>query len=124
MNWPTTRSSPLALPSGVSLASLTFVTTGVGKNLDGQLQDFVAIDPDKFREAVGLDSYTYCSIECAKGTYGGVDEKYGSGYLMFKFDTRDVLPFNLRGDAGCVTSIPASTPMDRSPPRRRRRSDE
>ncbi|PZQ59289.1 MAG: TonB-dependent receptor [Sphingomonas taxi] len=111
--------TPLALPSGVSLASLTFVTTGVGKNLDGQLQDFVAIDPDKFREAVGLDSYTYCSIECAKGTYGGVDEKYGSGYLMFKFDTRDVLPFNLRGDAGVRyvhTSLDAYGPITTAAP--------
>ncbi|WP_022686419.1 TonB-dependent receptor [Sphingomonas phyllosphaerae] len=92
--------TPLALPAGVSLSSLTFVTQGVGKNLGGQLQDFAAVDPDKFRSAVGLDSYAYCSVECAKGTYGGVDEKYGSGYFMVKFDTRDILPFALRGDAG------------------------
>jgi TonB-dependent receptor len=92
--------TPLALPSGVSLADITFVTSGVGKNLDGQLQDFVAIDPGKFRSAVGLDNYAYCSIECARGTYGGVDEKYSSGYLMFKFNTANSLPFALRGDAG------------------------
>lgn len=92
--------TPLALPAGVSLADLTFTTTGIGKNLDGQLQDFVSVDPDKFRSAVNLDSYVYCSIECAKGTYGGVNEKYGSGYLMVKFNTEDTMPFKLRGDAG------------------------
>ncbi|WP_380783680.1 TonB-dependent receptor [Sphingomonas sp. R86520] len=92
--------TPLALPAGVTLASLTTVTKGVGSNLDGLLQDFVSIDPDKFRDAVGLDSYVYCSIECAKGTFGGVSEKYGSGYGMVKFNTADSLPFALRGDAG------------------------
>ncbi|MGK6320836.1 TonB-dependent receptor [Sphingomonas sp. DT-204] len=94
------QSLPQTLPAGVSLADITFVTKGVGKNLDGQMQDFVAIDPDKFRDAVNFSSYQYCSVECAKGTYGGVDEKYTSGYVMVKFDTKDVLPFALRGDAG------------------------
>ena len=92
--------TPLALPAGVSLSSFTSVTSGVGKNLDGQLQDFVSVDPDKFRSAVNLDSYVYCSVECAKGTYGGVEEKYWSGYWMFKFNTEETLPFSLRGDAG------------------------
>ncbi len=92
--------TPLALPAGVSLSDITFVTKGVGSNLDGQMQDFAAIDPDKFRKAVNFDNYVYCSIECAKGTFGGVREKYGSGYLMVKANTEDVLPFTLRGDAG------------------------
>lgn len=92
--------TPLALPAGVTLASITTTTTGIGKNLDGQMQDFISIDPDKFRDAVNLSSYVYCSIECAKGTYGGVEEKYGSGYAMVKFDTANSLPFALRGDAG------------------------
>ncbi|WP_315760712.1 TonB-dependent receptor [Sphingomonas sp. Y38-1Y] len=92
--------TPLALPAGVSIADFAFVTSGVGKNLNGQLQDFVSIDPDKFRNAVGFDSYGYCNIECAKGSYGGVKETYKSGYLMVKFNTEDTLPFTLRGDAG------------------------
>ncbi|MCW4461929.1 TonB-dependent receptor [Sphingomonas sp. BT-65] len=94
------QSLPQLLPAGVSLADITFVTKGIGNNLNGQMQDFVAIDPDKFREAVNFSSYQYCSVECAKGTYGGVDEKYSSGYVMVKFNTEDVLPFALRGDAG------------------------
>ncbi|VVS96468.1 conserved exported hypothetical protein [Sphingomonas sp. EC-HK361] len=92
--------TPLALPAGVSVADFAFVTRGIGSNLDGQLQDFVSIDPNKFRSAVGLDSYVYCSVECAKGTYGGVDEKYKSGYLMVKFNTENTLPIAIRGDAG------------------------
>ncbi len=92
--------TPLELPAGVSVADFTFVTTGVGKNLDGQLQDFVSIDPDKFRKAVNFGSYAYCSLECARGTFGGVSEKYKSAYLMAKFNTEDTLPFALRGDAG------------------------
>jgi len=94
------QSLPQTLPAGVSLADITFVTKGIGKNLGGQMQDFVAIDPDKFRQAVNFSSYQFCSVECAKGTYGGVDEKYTSGYLMIKFNTKDILPFTLRGDAG------------------------
>jgi TonB-dependent receptor len=92
--------TPLNLPAGVSLSSFTSVTSGVGENLGGLLQDFVSIDPDKFRDAVNLDSYVYCSVECAKGTFGGVKEKYKSGYLMVKFNTENSLPFTLRGDAG------------------------
>ncbi|MFK3891376.1 TonB-dependent receptor [Sphingomonas sp. NPDC079357] len=95
-----TNTTPLALPAGVSISDFTFVTTGVGKNLGGQLQDFVAVDPDKFRRAVNFDTYSYCNVECARGTYGGVSEKYSTGYMMFKFDTSNVLPFELRGDAG------------------------
>jgi len=94
------QSLPQTLPAGVSLADITFKTNGVGKNLDGQMQDFLAIDPDKFRKAVNFGSYQYCSVECAKGTYGGVYEKYASGYAMVQFDTKEVLPFTLRGDAG------------------------
>ncbi|MGJ3626686.1 hypothetical protein AB5I41_07195 [Sphingomonas sp. MMS24-JH45] len=33
-----TNTTPLTLPSGVSVSDFTFVTTGIGKNLDGQLQ--------------------------------------------------------------------------------------
>lgn len=95
-----TNTAPLALPAGVSVSDFTFVTTGVGKNLNGQLQDFVAVDPDKFRDAVGFENYSYCNIECARGTIGGVKETYKSGYLMFRFNTEDTLPIAIRGDAG------------------------
>lgn len=95
-----TNTAPLALPAGVTIADFAFVTSGVGKNLDGQLQDFVSIDPDRFRDAVNFENYTYCSLECARGTFGGVDEKYKSGYLMFKFNTEGRLPVTIRGDAG------------------------
>lgn len=91
---------PLTLPAGVSLSDLTFITTGVSDNLGGNMPDFAAIDPDKFRAAVDFDNvYQYCGIECGSG-YGKVEEKYTSGYLMVKFDTKDMLPIAIRGDAG------------------------
>nr|WP_184091289.1 TonB-dependent receptor [Sphingomonas xinjiangensis] len=91
---------PLTLPSGVSLSDITFVTTGVAKNLGGNMQDFAAIDPDKFRNAVNYAStYQFCGIECAS-YYATVEERYTSGYLMVKFNTRDTLPISIRGDAG------------------------
>jgi TonB-dependent receptor len=95
-----TQRLPLTLPSGVSLSSITFVTTGVADNLGGNMQDFAAIDPDKFRQAVNYDStYKFCGVECAS-YYATVREKYTSGYLMVKFNTEDTMPFSIRGDAG------------------------
>lgn len=95
-----TQRLPLTLPAGVSLSDLTFVTTGVADNLGGNMQDFAAIDPDKFRDAVDFENvYQFCGIEC--GTFQGqVNEKYSSGYLMVKFNTEDTLPIAIRGDAG------------------------
>lgn len=91
---------PQILPAGVSLGSLTFITSGVADNLGGNMRDFAAIDPDKFRRAVDFDNtYKYCGIECGSG-YGEVDEKYTSGYLMVKFNTEEILPIAIRGDAG------------------------
>lgn len=91
---------PLTLPAGVSLRDISFVTTGVADNLGGNMQDFAAIDPDKFRRAVNYDSiYQFCGIECAS-YYATVEEKYTSGYLMVKFDTKDMMPLSIRGDAG------------------------
>lgn len=95
-----TQRLPLTLPAGVSMSDITFVTTGVAKNLGGNMQDFAAIDPDKFREAVNYDSvYKFCGIECAS-YYATVQETYKSGYLMAKFNTENVLPITIRGEAG------------------------
>jgi iron complex outermembrane recepter protein len=90
---------PLALPAGVSLSDLTFTVTGISKNLGGNMQDFAAIDPDKFRKAVNFQNYQFCGVECAS-PYGKVNEKYASGYVMVKFDTENMLPLQVRGDAG------------------------
>ena len=51
------------------------------------MQDFAAIDPDKFRAAVDYDNvYKFCGIECAS-YYATVQETYKSGYVMAKFNT-------------------------------------
>lgn len=95
-----TQRLPLTLPAGVTLRDITFVTKGVGKNLGGNMQDFAAIDPDKFRAAVDYDNvYKFCGIECAS-YYATVQETYKSGYFMAKFNTQDVLPVTIRGEAG------------------------
>lgn len=90
---------PLTLPAGVNVADFATTTSGIASNLGGQMSDFVTIDPGKFRDAVNFDSYQFCSVDCGRG-YGRVDERYASGYLMVKFDTRDTLPLSIRGDAG------------------------
>lgn len=113
------QSLPQTLPAGVSLADITTLATGIEKNLDGQLQNFVTIDPDKFRSAVNFSGFQYCSVECAKGAFGGVEEKYGSGYLMAKFNTENTLPFTLRGDAGVryvYTSLDTYGPIPTAAP--------
>ena len=90
---------PRTLPAGVTPADFTFTVTGIAKNLGGNMQDFVAVDPDRFREAVDFGSYPFCGVECASA-YGVVEEEYTSGYAMVRFDTSDVLPITIRADAG------------------------
>ncbi|MDN4632003.1 TonB-dependent receptor [Sphingomonas sp. PsM26] len=99
LNLTPAYSLPRALPANVSLRDLTFTTTGVAKNLGGNMQDFAAVDPDKFRAAVNFDSFPLCGVECGS-LYGKVNERYSSGYLMVKFNTEDRLPIAIRGDAG------------------------
>ncbi|CAA9487248.1 MAG: TonB-dependent receptor [uncultured Sphingomonadaceae bacterium] len=90
---------PRTLPSGATSADFTFTVTGIGNNLGGNMQDFVAVDPDRFREVASFADYPYCGVECAS-PYGVVRETYKSGYAMVRFDTEDMLPLAIRGDAG------------------------
>lgn len=93
--------TPRALPAGVTPASFSQSIPGVGSNTDGRMSDFVAIDPAKFRSAVDFDNFKYCTaLECGSGSFGNVFEKYKSGFGMVKFDTSDILPVTIRGDAG------------------------
>ena len=89
-----------ALPAGTTLASITRQITDFGKLLGrGSPAEFSAIDPDKWREAVGFDSFQYCGVECGAAR-SGVRERIKSGYLMTTFNTDDLLPITIRGDAG------------------------
>ena len=89
-----------ALPAGTTLASITRQIDGFGELLGrGSPSSFAAIDPDKWRQAFGFDSFQYCGIECGAAR-SGVKEKISSGYLMATFNTRDTLPIPIRGDVG------------------------
>ncbi|KQU49803.1 TonB-dependent receptor [Sphingomonas sp. Leaf339] len=89
-----------ALPAGTTLASITRQITNFGKLLgDGSPAEFSAIDPDKWKQAVGFDSFQYCGVECG-AQRSGVRERIKSGYLMATFNTEDILPIPIRGDMG------------------------
>ena len=88
-----------ALPAGTTLASITRQITDFGKLLGTGPAEYAAIDPKKWRTAVGFDGFQYCGIECGAAR-SGVREQVTSGYLMTTFNTEGVLPFTVRGDAG------------------------
>ncbi|RZM09467.1 MAG: TonB-dependent receptor, partial [Sphingomonas sp.] len=88
-----------ALPAGTTLASITRQITDFGNLLGSGPAEFAAIDPNKWRQAVGFDSFQYCGVECGAAR-SGVREQITSGYLMTTFNTEGVLPFTVRGDAG------------------------
>ncbi len=88
-----------ALPAGTTLASITRQITDFGKLLGSGPAEYAAIDPNKWRQAVGFDSFQYCGVECGAAR-SGVREQITSGYLMTTFNTEGVLPFTVRGDAG------------------------
>lgn len=90
------------LPAGVTVADIATQIT----NLDdlfgrGAPSSWVAVDSEKWRETFGFPgSFDFCyTAECGAGT-AQVRERVKSGYLMFTFDTQDVLPIPVRGDAG------------------------
>jgi iron complex outermembrane receptor protein len=88
------------LPAGTSLSSLTLQVTGLDKLLGyGAPASFAAADRDKFRKAIGFNDSWYCGVECGAGA-SGVRERVGGGYGMVTFNTEDMLPFKVRGDAG------------------------
>lgn len=95
-----TQTATQALPAGTTLASITRQITGLDALIgSGAPASWVAIDQDKWKNAVGFDSFQYCGIECGVGS-SYVVEKVTSGYLMATFDTKDMLPIPIRGDAG------------------------
>ncbi|QJU60731.1 TonB-dependent receptor [Sphingomonas sp. AP4-R1] len=89
-----------ALSAGTTLASITRQINNFGSLLgDGSPASFSAIDPAKWRQAVGFDNFQYCGIECGAAR-SGVRERVTSGYLMTTFNTEDMLPIPIRGDVG------------------------
>lgn len=89
------------LPAGTSVADISMQIKGLDKLLGyGAPASWAAADIDKWRKAVGYDDVAWwCGAECGSGD-SGVKETIKSAYGMVTFNTQDVLPFTIRGDAG------------------------
>jgi iron complex outermembrane receptor protein len=91
-----------ALPAGTTLASITRQIEGVDEIFGtGAPASWVAIDPDKWRQTFNFpNGFDFCTdASCGVGT-SQIRERIKSGYLMVNFDTSELLPFTVRGDAG------------------------
>lgn len=88
------------LPAGVTLAGLTRQITGVGSLLGrGAPDSWTSIDAEKWIPQF-YDKLRFCTTaSCGNGT-SQVRERVTSGYLMTTFNTEDMLPIPVRGDAG------------------------
>lgn len=94
------QTAVLALPTGTSLASITRQITGLDDLFgNGAPASWVAIDPNKWRQAFGFDNFQYCGIECGAGK-SQIREKVQSAFVMMNFNTGDWLPVAVRGDVG------------------------
>ncbi|UDF04577.1 TonB-dependent receptor [Asticcacaulis sp. AND118] len=89
-----------ALPTGVTLASLTKQITGVDDLWGhGAPSSWVAIDSAKWREAFKFDSFQYCGVECGAAR-SQIRETVKSSYIMAEFNSDTWLPVPVRGDIG------------------------
>ena len=84
-----------------SVADISLQVTGLDKLLGyGAPSTWAAADHDKWRKAVGYDDVAWwCGVECGAGD-AGVRETIKSAYGMVTFDTSEILPVTIRGDAG------------------------
>jgi len=89
------------LPDGTSVADISLQITGLDKLLGhGAPASWAAADHDKWRKAVGFDDDSwFCGTECGAGD-SRVKETIKSGYGMVTFNTEEILPITIRGDAG------------------------
>ncbi|HVI33332.1 TonB-dependent receptor [Phenylobacterium sp.] len=96
-----------AMPSGVTMTSLSEQLTGFGKGLDGYggptawvVPNFQAV-ADAYGIYSGTGAFALQGIENtnARGSFRTITEESQAGYLQVDFDT-DVLPWRIRGDAG------------------------
>ncbi|MET0532881.1 MAG: TonB-dependent receptor [Steroidobacter sp.] len=89
-----------ALPTGVSLASITRQISGLDDLFGGGAPaSWVAVDSKKWRQVFNFDSFQYCGIECGAAK-SQIREEVQSGFVMLNFDAGDTLPLPVRGDVG------------------------
>jgi iron complex outermembrane receptor protein len=87
------------LPAGMTVADITRQVTGADEFWGGAPASWTEVDPDKWRQAFGFDSFDYCGVECG-ATENQIIEEVQSGYFMVTFDSDDWLPIPVRGDVG------------------------
>lgn len=88
-----------ALPAGTSVSSFTRIVDGVdGILISGAMGDYLGVDHEKWKTAVGFKNFTWCGTECGIGS-PEVLEKINSAYVMGEFKLED-LPLPIRGDVG------------------------
>ena len=88
-----------ALPPGTSLASITRQISGVGDMFGhGAPNSWAAIDPDKFIDVFGFNSFSYCGIECGAAR-SNIRENVQSAYAMVAVDFEQ-LRLPVRADFG------------------------
>ncbi len=96
---PARQATPL-LPAGKSIADFDVQVTKLDKLLGyGAPASWVAGDLAQYSTVVGLDDSWFCGVECGSGP-SGVKETVKSGYGMVTFNTEDIMPLVIRGDAG------------------------
>lgn len=89
-----------ALPAGVTTSSFTYQITGLNTLLNpGALSSFTATDIEKWKQAVGYNSFTFCGIECGNGSPEVREHELGA-FVMQQFDLPDTFPIPVRGDVG------------------------
>ncbi len=108
------------LPAGTSVADFTRTVQGVQNVLgSGTMGDYLGVDHEKWKEAVGYNDFVWCGTECGAQS-PEVNEKINSVYAMAEF-TLDELRYPVRGDVGVryidtdqhsVGYIPTAAPED------------
>lgn len=88
------------LPAGTSVSDFTRIVQGVNNKLGSRtIGNFVGVDHDKWKKAVGFDNFEWCtSVDCNVGKTQ-VKETINSVYLMTDFRFED-LALPVRGDIG------------------------
>ncbi len=87
------------LPAGVTVSDFSRIVNGVNDKLGSNtMGDFLGVDHEKWKEAVGFDDFVWCGAECGAQS-PEVKESVQSAYLMTEFNYSE-LRFPVRGDIG------------------------
>lgn len=93
------QTAPQNLPNGVNVSEFTRIVNGVNDKLGSRtLGDYLGVDHEKWKQAVGFNNFTWCGAECGAQS-PEVKESIDSAYLMTEFSFEN-LTIPIRGDIG------------------------